>query len=83
MVNMSNNRHVTNVVLFVHDPTDLKRTGDIIKMLHIQVTNQYRPLKWIKLYCPWWSLILSLWLILIGNRKITAYSSVQLATTEI
>ena len=35
MVNMSNNRHVTNVVLFVHDPTDLKRTGDIIKRLHI------------------------------------------------
>ena len=33
MVNMSNNRHVTNVVLFVHDPTDLKRTGDIIKRL--------------------------------------------------
>ena len=79
MVNMSNNRHVTNVVLFVHDPTDLKRTGHF----HIQVTNQYRPLKWIKLYCPWWSLILSLWLILIGNIKITAYSSVQLATTEI
>ena len=40
MVNVSNNRHVPDVVLFVHDPTDL---GKEVKLVSNTVTGLLGP----------------------------------------